>query len=143
LESHEHKLIFNNLARTSLHLRLDHLQFLDWDVLPRRRAAMLAPRTVVTALMILNRMEEGRVSKEKLLPCGTRGPVVYGTADDGKTPLYAAARNGHLDVVTKLIAAGTDVNAACGIHVGAATAVPHSWSSYPPGIPNWLSIVVR
>ena len=75
-ESHEHKLIFNNLARTSLHLRLDHLQFLDWDVLPRRRAAMLAPRTVVTALMILNRMEEGRVSKEKLLPCGTRGPVL-------------------------------------------------------------------
>ena len=52
-ESHEHKLIFNNLARTSLHLRLDHHQFLDWDVLPRRRAAMLAPRTVVTALMIL------------------------------------------------------------------------------------------
>ena len=75
-ESHEHKLIFNNLARTSLHLRLDHLQFLDWDVLPRRRAAMLAPRTVVTALMILNRMEDGRVSKEKLLPCGTRGPVL-------------------------------------------------------------------
>ena len=37
---------------------------------------MLAPRTVVTALMILNRMEEGRVSKEKLLPCGTRGPVL-------------------------------------------------------------------
>ena len=75
-ESHEHKLIFNNLARTSLHLRLDHLQFLDWDVLPRRRAAMLAPRTVVTALMILNRMEDGRVSKEKLLPSGTRGPVL-------------------------------------------------------------------
>ena len=75
-ESHERKLLFNNLARTSLHLRLDHLQFLDWDVLPRRRAAMLAPRTVVTALMILNRMEEGRVSKEKLLPSGTRGPVL-------------------------------------------------------------------
>jgi len=37
---------------------------------------MLAPRTVVTALMILNRMEEGRVSKEKLLPSGTRGPVL-------------------------------------------------------------------
>ena len=43
-ESHEHKLIFNNLARTSLHLRLDHLHFLDWDVLPRRRAAMLGAR---------------------------------------------------------------------------------------------------
>ena len=26
--------------------------------------------------MILNRMEEGRVSKEKLLPSGTRGPVL-------------------------------------------------------------------
>ena len=75
-ESHEHKLIFNNLARTSLHLRLEHLQFLDWDVLPRRRAAILARRTVVTALMILNRMEDGRVSKEKLLPSGTRGPVL-------------------------------------------------------------------
>ena len=75
-ESHEHKLIFTNLARTSLHLRLDHHQFLDWDVLPRRRAAMLAPRTVVTALMILNRMEDGRVSKEKVLPSGTRGPVL-------------------------------------------------------------------
>ena len=37
---------------------------------------MLAPRTVVTALMILNRMEDGRVSKEKLLPCGTRGPAL-------------------------------------------------------------------
>jgi len=79
-ESHEHKLIFNNLARTSLHLRLDHLQFLDWDVLPRRRAAILARRTVVTALseplMILNRMGDGRVSKRKLLPSGTRGPVL-------------------------------------------------------------------
>jgi ankyrin repeat protein len=42
------------------------------------------------------------------------GADVYGTADDGKTPLYAAASNGHLDVVTKLIAAGADVNAACG-----------------------------
>ena len=29
---------------------------------------------MVTALMILNRMEDGRVSKEKLLPSGTRGP---------------------------------------------------------------------
>ena len=36
----------------------------------------LAPRTVVTALLILNRMDEGRVSKEKLLPSGTRGPVL-------------------------------------------------------------------
>ena len=42
------------------------------------------------------------------------GADVYGTADDGKTPLYAAASNGHLDVVTKLIAGGADVNAACG-----------------------------
>jgi hypothetical protein len=31
---------------------------------------------VVTALLVLNRMEEGRVSKEKLLPSGTRGPVL-------------------------------------------------------------------
>lgn len=75
-ESHEHKLIFSNPARTSLHLRLDHLQFLDWDVLPRRRAAMLAPRTVVTALMILNRMGDGRVSKKKLLPNGTKGSAL-------------------------------------------------------------------
>ena len=37
---------------------------------------MLAPRTVVTALMILNRIGDGRVSKEKLLPSGTRGPVL-------------------------------------------------------------------
>ena len=67
-ESHEHKLVFNNLERTSLHLRLDYFQFLDWDVLPRRRAAMLAPRAVVTALMVLNRMEDGRVSKDAVLP---------------------------------------------------------------------------
>ena len=66
----------SRIVSFNLHACLDHLQFLDWDVLPRRRAAMLAPRTVVTALMILNRMEDGRVSKEKLLPSGTRGPVL-------------------------------------------------------------------
>ena len=44
---------------------------MDWDVLPRRRAAMLAPRTMVTFLMVLNRMEDGRIAKGVALPPGT------------------------------------------------------------------------
>ena len=54
--SHEHTLVFHDLAQTTLHLRLDHFQFLDWDVLPRRRAAMLAPRAAVTMMMVMNRV---------------------------------------------------------------------------------------
>ena len=60
--SHEHALVFCD--GTQLHLRLDHLQFLDWDVLPRRRAAMLAPRTVMTFLMIMNRMRARQIPTE-------------------------------------------------------------------------------
>ena len=44
---------------------------MDWDVLPLRRAAMLAPRTMVTFLMVLNRMEDGRIAKGVALPPGT------------------------------------------------------------------------
>ena len=54
--SHEHTLVFHDLAQTTLHLRLDHFQFLDWDVLPRRRAAMLAPRAAVTMMMVMDRV---------------------------------------------------------------------------------------
>ena len=54
--SHEHTLVFRDLAQTTLHLRLDHVQFLDWDVLPRRRAAMLAPRAAVTVMMVMDRV---------------------------------------------------------------------------------------
>ena len=75
--SHEHKLIFCNHERTSLHLRLDHYQFLDWDVLPLRRAAMLAPRTMVTFLMILNRMEDGRIAKGAAMSPGTPALRVF------------------------------------------------------------------
>ena len=60
-QSHEHKLVFCDLASTSLHLRLGHLRFLDWDVLPRRRAAILAHRTVVTTMMIMYRMRDADV----------------------------------------------------------------------------------
>ena len=54
--SHEHTLVFHDLAQTTLHLRLDHFQFLDWDVLPRRRAAMLATRAAVTMMMVMDRV---------------------------------------------------------------------------------------
>jgi len=54
--SHEHTLVFHDLAQTTLQLRLYHFQFLDWDVLPRRRAAMLAPRAAVTMMMVMNRV---------------------------------------------------------------------------------------
>ena len=46
--SHEHHLTFSDHERTARWFRLDHFQILDWDVLPRRRAAMLAPRAAVT-----------------------------------------------------------------------------------------------
>ena len=42
-------------AQTSLHLHLDHLQFLDWDVL--HRAAM-------TFFMIMNRMRARQIPTE-------------------------------------------------------------------------------
>ncbi len=54
--THEHTLVFHDLAQTTLHLRLYHFQFLDWDVLPRRRAAMLAPRAAVTMMMVMDRV---------------------------------------------------------------------------------------
>ena len=39
--SHEHTVLFcDGTSQTSLHLRLNHLPFLDWDVLPRRCAAI-------------------------------------------------------------------------------------------------------
>ena len=49
-------------AQTSLHLHLDHLQFLDWDVL--HRAAMLAPRAAMTFFMIMNRMRARQIPTE-------------------------------------------------------------------------------
>ena len=55
----------------SLHFRLNHLPFLDWDVLPRRRAAMLAPRAAWTLLMIVERMERGRIATGVPLPPAT------------------------------------------------------------------------
>ena len=53
----------------------------DWDVAAAhwKRSSvlsMLPVVEVVTALLVLNRMGEGRVSKEKLLPSGTLGPVL-------------------------------------------------------------------
>jgi hypothetical protein len=62
--SHEHTLIFCDGAQTSLHLRLDHHQFLDWDVLPHRRTAMLAPRAAMTFFMIMNRMRARQIPTE-------------------------------------------------------------------------------
>ena len=49
-------------AQTSLHLHLDHLQFLDWDVL--HRAAMLAPRAAMTFFMVMNRMRARQIPTE-------------------------------------------------------------------------------
>ena len=54
--SHEHTLVFHDCVKTTLHLRLYHYQFLDWDVLPRRRAAMLAPRAAMTMMMVMDRV---------------------------------------------------------------------------------------
>jgi hypothetical protein len=62
--THAHTLIFCDAAKTSLNLHLDHLQFLDWDVLPRRRAAMLAPRAAMTFFMIMNRMRARQIPTE-------------------------------------------------------------------------------
>ena len=63
--SHEHTVVFcDGASQTSLHLRLNHLQFLDWDVLPRRRAAMLAPRAAMTFFMIMNRMRARQIPTE-------------------------------------------------------------------------------
>ena len=57
--SHEHRVVFCDIARTVRHFRLDHYKFVDWRVLPRRRAAMRAPRTAVALLMVLNRIRYG------------------------------------------------------------------------------------
>ena len=62
--SHEHTVVFCDGPQTSLHLRLGHLHFLDWDVLPRRRAAMLAPRAAMTFFMIMNRMRARQIPTE-------------------------------------------------------------------------------
>jgi ankyrin repeat protein len=62
--SQEHKLVFTDAARTPLWARLDHFRFLDWSLLPLRRAALLRPRVVLVALMVLNRLAANRVPTE-------------------------------------------------------------------------------
>ena len=62
--SREHKIVFCDHDRSVRHLRLSHYRFLDWNVLPRRRAAMLAPRAAMTFFMIMNRMRARQIPTE-------------------------------------------------------------------------------
>ena len=69
--SHEHKLVFTDAGSvtdcTSIWARLDHFRFLDWSLLPLRHAALLRPRAVLTALMVMNRLAANRVPTEPAL----------------------------------------------------------------------------
>jgi hypothetical protein len=62
--SHEHKLVFNDIDRSTFWFRLDHFRFLDWSLLPNRHAAHLRSRAVLTVLMLMNRLAENRVPTE-------------------------------------------------------------------------------
>ena len=48
--------------------------------------------------------------------------------DDGWTPLYSAAKNGHLDVVKLLVEERAEVNATSTFQCGMVTDGIHLWS---------------
>jgi hypothetical protein len=57
-----------------LHFGLDHFRFLDWSVLPLRRAALLRERAVLVTLMLLNRLAANRVPTEPPLTVHVSAP---------------------------------------------------------------------
>jgi hypothetical protein len=75
--SREHKLVCTDAARTPLWARLDHFRFLDWSLLPLRRAALLRKRAVLVALMLLNRLAANKVPTQP--PLTVRVPAPPGT----------------------------------------------------------------
>ena len=65
--SREHKVVLTDAERTAVWVRLDHFRFLDWNLLPHCRAAIHRPRTVLTALMVLNRLARNEIASEPAL----------------------------------------------------------------------------
>ena len=57
-----------------MHFGLDHFRFLDWSVLPLRRAALLRERAVLVTLMLLNRLAANRVPTEPPLTVHVSAP---------------------------------------------------------------------
>ena len=66
--SNEHRVVLHDCSserrRTTLWLPLHHIRFVDWSVLPRRRAAIVRRRLMATLLLLFNRLKEGRVVGE-------------------------------------------------------------------------------
>ena len=81
--SQEHKLVFCDSEKTTRHFPLEHFRFIDYDVQPRRRAAILNPRMVKTILLTMDRialelqlrkeeaLQDGIVVEALVLPTGT------------------------------------------------------------------------
>ena len=69
-------------------------------------------QTVVSPTLGSKRREEGRLDIVRFLALKAHANVNQARTDDGSTPSYIAAQEGHLKIIRFLIQAGADMNPA-------------------------------